>query len=365
MTLYFVIAPPCSKFASQMIYSTGFYPNAVATADVNGDDKPDIIVSNYNSENVGVLLNDGTGSFNDQVTYSTGSNSGPHSVTTADVNDDNKPDIIVANSGGNNVGVFLNDGTGTFNDQATYPTDSGSNPNSVAIADVNGDNKPDIIVANSGESNIGVLLNNGAGTFNDQVKYSTGFRSGSHYVTVADVNGDNKPDIIIAIFREANIAILFNNGTGTFNEPMTYSTESGSGPHSVTTADVNGDNELDILVANSELNNVGVFLNNGSGIFNDQVTYSTGPDSAPNAVTTADVNGDNKPDIIVANYKASNVGVLLNNGTGTFNDQETYFTGSDSGPDFVTTADVNGDSKPDIMVTNPSHTNVGVFLSYC
>ncbi|CAF4186725.1 unnamed protein product, partial [Rotaria magnacalcarata] len=74
--------------------------------DVNGDGKPDIIVANYNSNNVGVLLNIGNGTFAAQMTYSAGS--GPACVAAVDVNGDNKPDIIVANYGSNNIGVLLN-----------------------------------------------------------------------------------------------------------------------------------------------------------------------------------------------------------------------------------------------------------------
>jgi hypothetical protein len=150
----FVIA--CSTFLPQVTYLTGSSPQSVAVVDVNSDNKPDIVVANHasSSSNVGVLLNTGNGTFLTQVTYLTGSN--PYSVAVVDVNSDNKPDIIVANSGSNNVGVLLNTGSGTFLTQVTYPT--GSWPQSVAVVDVNSDNKPDIIVANSGSSDVGVLF---------------------------------------------------------------------------------------------------------------------------------------------------------------------------------------------------------------
>jgi hypothetical protein len=96
--------------------------------------------------------------FTTQTIYSTGPNSLPISTSVVDVNNDNKPAIIVANNAGNNVGVLFNSGDGTFLPQTTYSTGSGSNPRSVSVIDVNHDNKPDIIVANRGTNSIGVLL---------------------------------------------------------------------------------------------------------------------------------------------------------------------------------------------------------------
>ncbi len=235
----------------------------------------------------------------------------------------------------------------------------------MTTADVNGDNKPDIIFVDYNVGNVGVLLANGTDTFNDLVTYSTGSGSNPNWMKIADVNGDNKPDIIVANSGAGNVGVLLNNGTGTFNDQVTYSTGSGSGPNFVTTGDVNGDNKPDIIFPNSGASNVGVFLNNGTGTFNDPVTYSTGSGSGPGSVTAVDVNGDNKPDIIFADYNAGDIGILLNNGTGTFNDPVTYSTGSGSGPNFVTTGDVNGDNKPDIIVTNSGASNVGVLLAYC
>ncbi len=346
-----------------MTYSTGngSAPIAVAAAGVNGDSKPDIIVANQNTNKVGVLLNTGNGTFNTQVTYSTGGSSSPSYVAAADVNGDSHLDIIVSNYGSNNVGVLLNTGNGTFASQVTHSTGSSSAPSSVAIADVNGDSKLDIIVSNYNLNNVGVLLNTGSGTFANQLTYLTG--SSSYSVAATDVNGDSYPDIIVANLALDNVGVLLNTGTGTFATQTTYSTSSGSSPSSVAVADVNGDSHPDIIIANSGLSNVGVLLNTGTGTFITQVTYSTG--SSSYSVAAADVNGDSKPDIIVANAVLNNVGVLLNNGTGTFGTQVTYSTGSGSDPYFVAAADVNGDSKPDLIVANSDTNNAGVLLAKC
>ena len=343
----------------------------MTTADVNGDNKPDIIVANSGTNNVGVLLNLGNTLFASQTSYSTGEDSSPQSVATADFNGDNKPDIVVAligpviSLGQAAVGVLLNQGNGMFTTPSTHPIGEDSWPQSVATADVNGDNKPDIIVANAGTNNVGVLLNLGNATFTSQTTYSVCGGSWPQSVATADVNSDNKPDIVVANYNTNNVCVLLNLGNGMFTSQTTYSTGSYSQPYSVTTADVNGDNKTDIIVANSfvQANTVGVFLNRGNGTFTNQKTYGTGSHSSPYSVVTADVDGDNKLDIVVANHDTNNVGVLLNTGNGTFTNQTTYPTTSDMAPRSVITADINGDNKLDIIVPNSGWDNIGVYLN--
>jgi hypothetical protein len=333
---------------------------SIAVGDVNGDSQPDIVVANSGIVKVGVLRNGGNGTFLAQVTYTAGTT--PYAVAVADVNSDNKLDIVVVNSGSTTVGVFINTGTGTFLAQVTYSTGAASTPRSVAVADVNSDNKPDIVVANSGTVNVGVFLNAGTGTFLAQTNYSTGAGSGPRSVVVTDVNSDNKPDIIVANTGSSTVGVLLNAGTGTFLAQTTYTTGAGSSPYGVAVGDVNSDNKPDIVVANSAAATVGVLLNGGNGTFLAQVTYSTGGGSAPRSVAVADVNGDSNPDIIVGNLGSDTVGVLLNTGTGTFLAQTTYSTGASSSPLSVVVTDVNGDNEPDVVVANSGSLNVGVFL---
>src|ERR1019366_6930042 len=152
------------SFATQQTFAVGGYPYSVTTADLNGDGKPDLIVANLVDGMVSVLLNTTapgatTPSFATQQTFATGSS--PRSVTAADVNGDGKPDLIVANTAGT-VSVLLNTTapgatTPSFATQQTFAT--GSNPFSVTVADVNGDGLPDLIVANEAGNTVSVLLN--------------------------------------------------------------------------------------------------------------------------------------------------------------------------------------------------------------
>ncbi|UJR19515.1 hypothetical protein I4U23_022645 [Adineta vaga] len=135
----------------------------------------------------------------------------PFPIATGDLDGDGKLDVIVGNSANYTIGVFLNAGNGTFPTQVTYPVDP-TLTWSIEAIDVNGDGKLDLVTANSFANNVSVYINTGSGTFAPQVTYSTGNMSDPHCATVADVNGDLKPDIIIANFGLNNVGILLNAG---------------------------------------------------------------------------------------------------------------------------------------------------------
>jgi Bacterial Ig-like domain (group 3)/FG-GAP-like repeat/FG-GAP repeat len=317
-------------FQSAVTYDSGGGGSAiaVAVADVNGDGKPDLLVANEQTATVGVLLGNGDGTFQPVVTYGSGADL-PVSIAIADVNGDHKPDLVVANWGSETVGVLLGNGDGTFQTAVSYG--SGGCPFSVAVGDVNGDGKLDLVAANQCGSvgAVGVLLGNGDGTFQTAASYGSGGTFPTS-VAVADVNGDGKPDLLVAncdagqssscidLSVDGSVGVLLGNGDGTFQAAVAYDS-GGSGAWSVAVADVNGDGKPDLLVANqcgsscSTPGAVGVLLGKGHGIFAHPVILS--PDSN-NSVAVADVNGDGKPDLLVATNDASGmgaVGVLLNN----------------------------------------------------
>ena len=134
----------------------------------------DIAVANRGTNSVGVLLGYGDGNFSSQMIYSTGVRSSPLSVTAGDFNNDSRLDIAVANGGTNNVGVLLAYGDGTFASQMTYSTGSNSQPSCVAVGDFNNDSRLDIAVVNNGTSTVGILIGYGDGTFRDQMTFPLG-----------------------------------------------------------------------------------------------------------------------------------------------------------------------------------------------
>ena len=378
------------NFAPAVVYdSGGIVADMVAVADVNGDGKPDVVVSNlcgtsYCNSNytVGVLLGNGDGTFQTAVVYPSGGYQAT-SVSVADVNGDGKPDIVVANScmdsecsnTNGSVSVLLGNGNGTFQAAVTYGS-GGYNAASVSVADVNGDGKPDLLVANycadvnCDDGSVGVLLGNGDGSFQAAVTYPSGGYDASS-VSVADVNGDGKPDLLVVNLcansskncPAGGVDVLLGNGDGTFQMAVAYSS-GGWYATSVAVADVNADGKLDLLVSNefaiNDYNNgtVGVLLGNGDGTFQASVTYDSGGNAAV-SVAAADVNGDGKPDLAVANCgthdtnscATGTLGVLLGNGDGTFQTAVPYSSGGFYAHS-VAVVDVNGDGKPDLLAAN-------------
>jgi len=354
-------------------YSSGGPAHSVAVADVNGDGKLDVAVAN-DSDNpngsVAILLGNGDGTFQPAVNYNSGGQSAL-SVVIADLNGDAKQDVVVLNASGT-LGVLRGNGDGTFQPVVTHSS-GGTSPSSVAVADLNGDAKLDLVVTNETGGNdevVAVLLGNGDGTFKPAVAYSSGgFLPSS--VAVSDVNGDGKLDVLVTSFCNVNgscpgegvLGVLLGNGDGTFQAAVTYDT-GGIDAQWLAVADVNGDGKADVVVVNCGptgasscgLGNLAaVLLGNGDGTFLPAVTYDSGGDF-PASVVVADVNGDGKPDLLVANFAST--GVLLGNGNGTFQPPQTYGVQAAGGT--ITVADVNGDGRPDLLEADG---DVSLFLN--
>ena len=360
--------------------SAGAFGNAVAVADLNHDGKPDLVVANgYNggipgNGGVGVLFGKGDGTFQPAVTYDSG---GPgafaNSVVITDVTGDGKLDLVIVDScnngyckGGSWIAVLKGNGDGTFRNPAKHRSSGASWQ--VKVADVNGDGIPDLLVANAcsgtdnihtckGKGGLGVLLGLGKGKFQPAVSYPVN-ETGSYSVAVGDFNGDGKLDAVVTAFcstdgcvgRQGTVGMFLGNGNGTFQPVVNYFT--GGAASSVSVADLNGDGKLDVVVANGGSNSVSVLRGNGDGTLQPPTLYSLSGDATTIAV--ADVNEDGKPDLIVGNGDSSVIGgatIFPGNGDGTFQLPTTYSSlGYGAGPTAI--VDLNGDGRPDLVVTN-------------
>jgi hypothetical protein len=274
-----------------------------------------------------------------------------NSVAIGDLNGDGKADMVATYM--YNVLVYFNDGNGVFGTPVSYT--AGSDPIYVDIHDLNGDRKPDLAIANEGSKNVSVFFNNGMGGFGTATNYTVG--SNPYSLKVGDLNGDGTPDLSVVNHGTNNVSVLFNNGSGKFSSPTNYTT--GTSPQDIIMKDLNGDGKPDMAVSNEVSNNVSVFFNNGSGNFGAESNYNVG--TRPIMMGAADFNGDGKTDLTVANSGSNNLSVLFNNGNGAFGAAVNYAIGSL--PQVVTTGDVNGDGKPDLLATNFNNNNLSILLN--
>jgi hypothetical protein len=347
--------------------SFGAYdPLALAAAGINGDAKPSLFaLSAYGTS---LFLNQGKGTF--------GSGGGPvlgdlnpdTAIAVGDVNGDGTADIVLAEappidpfgSSPDSVLVLLGDGQGNFRSAATYPyaqdiLPTGSSISSLALADVNGDGKPDLIAVDS-SGDVFVAPNEGNGIFGTAQRYwvpeASNGSSVPVEVAVGDVNGDGKPDIVATDPPLNSVSVLPNAGNGTFGAAQTYAV--GGAPAALAVGDVSGDGKLDLVTANTN-GTVSVLVNQGTGAFGAAQSYAVG--GPVNSVALADFNHDGRLDIATAG--STETDVLLNTGGGAF---AAYRKVGPAGSSVVA-ADFNGDGYPDLALGDRSGTSIDVLLN--
>ncbi|CAF3678182.1 unnamed protein product [Adineta steineri] len=352
------------SFANTSYFSTengsNYYGRDVG--DFNHDNYLDLVLTNINSHTLNILFGYGNGSFTSMITYYTGDNSYPWGVAVNDLNGDNQQDIVCANYGTSNIGIFFGSENGSFSNQITYSLTSQSNPTCVSLGDFNNDNYFDIVVTNYNSNSIGIFLGYGNGSFANVVIYSTGDGSSPRCLSINDFNNDNRLDIVVTNFGSDSIVILFGVGDGSFLLGISYSTGIGSGPSELALGDFNKDNQLDIALSNQLANETGIFIRYSSEPFASLTTFSTGDQSQPQSVAIGDFNNDNYSDIVVANYGTSNIGIFIGYGNGFFNSMISYSTGINSSPYCVVTSHLNNDTNLDIVVSNSQTDNIMIFI---
>ncbi|CAF4931507.1 unnamed protein product [Rotaria socialis] len=342
----------------------GSRPMSIILADINNDNHVDMIVSNHRTSCIGILLGRGNFTFDSIATYSIGSLAAPQSVAVGDFDNDSQLDIVVANYGANTVTVFLGYVKGNFTSQISYSTGVQSWPSCVIVGDFNRDNQLDIVTSNYYKNNVGILLGYGNGSFSNVTTYYTGDGSSPQFIGAGDFNNDSILDIAVANSGNNGFVVLFGVGDGSFLCGNFYRTGKASAPWALAIGDFNGDNRLDVAVTNSALNSISIFLQNGKDIYAGVQSYSTGSRSQPFAVAVADLNSDGLLDIVVANYGTDNIGIFLGRGSRIFNTLTTYSTGTFSGPSDIDIADLNNDNRLDIVVSNYRTDNVAILFGY-
>jgi hypothetical protein len=313
--------------------TTGNNPSSIAVADLTNTGSLDLVVANFATGSVSVFMHGASpGTYQTAVDVATGGQ--PNQVLIADVNGDGKPDLILADtSASGGVIVLFQDpaNPGKFLAPVKLPVGANSAA-AVAIGDLNGDHAPDIVAAtsdaNGNNGAVYVFYQNAAtrGTFLAPVTFPAGAQPQA--VRIADVDGDTLPDIVVANLGpgadgtgSAGVSVLLQDGAhpGSFLAPVTYATQAEA--VDVAVADLNDDGKPDLVVANlgpAPTGSVSVLLQDPAraGVFLAATSYQGF--GQPLGVAIGDLNGDNHPDIAVADGTSATVMLQIATAPGTF-----------------------------------------------
>ena len=371
-----------SSMALAATLPTGNSPGKVVIADLDGDGRPDLVISDGSSGDISIYQNissNGVLAFASRVVLPmiTGN---PYTVVVADVDGDGKPDIIVLNSGSGLISIFRNISspgilaTNSFASEIDIPTVSGAQ--SLAVEDLNGDGKPEIVTANGGNNTISIFQNQstiGIISYASPVNFAAG--NFANDVAIADLDGDGNPDLAVLNRIDGTVSVLRNLGNGGTIATSSFASQvvfpaASQGRH-IVVGDMDGDGKLDIVTGNWTTESISVLRNltSGAGIstnsFAPAVNFATG--GWANNLTLGDLGGDGKLDVVVPSQAPNLFSIFHNISTpGSFTNSSLaarvdYASGAN--PDGPAVGDLNGDGKPDLVFANTYGPNISVFLN--
>ena len=234
-SLGILIASNNGTFGTEMIYPIGTdsSPQYVITCDINKDNHIDIVSVNSKSNSISVIMGYGNGSFAEQIIYPTGDKSYPSGVVAGDVNNDNRLDLVIANKGTDSIGILYGYDYTSFQTQQTYSSIDNLSPRAIIVNDFNNDNILDIAATFGDSDTWCILLGYGNGSFTNPKTYSLPNRFlSAGGIGVGDFNNDNQSDIVIANYGSDNIGVVLGYGNGSFTAITLYSTGSRFQPDS-------------------------------------------------------------------------------------------------------------------------------------
>jgi VCBS repeat protein/Big-like domain-containing protein len=292
----------------------------------------------------------------------------PQSIAVADFNGDSDPDMAVVNEFSHNISVLTGGAGGSFSGAGDYGV--GQRPLWVASGDFNGDSDPDLAVVNEGTDDLSVLLGGAGASFSGPTNFAV---AGAcippascpspkpQAVAVGKFDGDSDPDLAVVNEATNSVSVLLGGSGGSFGAPTSFGVN--STPRSIVVGKFDSDSDLDLAVANEGSNDVSVLLGGTGGSFTGPVNFLVG--SKPTSITMGEFNGDSDPDLAVANELDHNVSVLLGGAGGSFGGATNFSCPVSVAcdlPDTVVVGEFNGDSDPDLAVANQGSANVSLLF---
>ncbi|HUJ32708.1 MAG TPA: VCBS repeat-containing protein, partial [Candidatus Acidoferrum sp.] len=357
----FTVVPIPPDFDVKVI-PVGKGPAPIAIADVNHDGKPDIIAANTDDQTISVLLGDGKRNFAPAPGSPFACGKGPNDIAATDMNGDGNLDLVIANTGTPYLTILLGDGKGGFkpSPHSPFATESHPHVHGVAVADFTGDGKPDVATDSWGRDEILMMPGDGEGNL---ILPGTAFHTGKRpyqRLRSADFNKDGNPDIVTTDLGGNTVTILLGDGKGGFRGAPGSPFPAGVYPWGVAIDDLNKDGNLDLAVIpyDAEIHDpkqlgVSVLFGDGKGSF---ATMPGSPLSlvgcaGPDRVATGDINGDGFRDIVVSCAQNDKLFFFLGAKNGAY---QVSTRGVPTGWSGLAIADLDGDGKDDIVVSNNS-----------
>ncbi len=323
-------------------------PRSIYAADIDGDGYPDILSASLSDNKVAWYKNtDGNGTFGEQQVITTGA-IGANTAIAADLDGDNDLDVLSASSFDGKVTWYANtDGTGTFGEQQIISNQC-SYAMSVAVADIDNDGDLDAVSASLSDDKIAWYENtDGLATFGEQQIISTE-ADAALFVKTADINNDGWVDVVSASLLDGKIA-WYENNNGSFSQQKVI-TDSLNQPRAVYCADIDNDGDIDVFAASSADSTVSWYENtDAKGTFGTKRVIANDVVGAA-AVICSDLDLDGDLDVLSCSYNKNIVMWYENtDGLGSFGTRN-VISNIARGPNQLWVADLNGDDKQDVMV---------------
>ena len=356
--------PALFKAAPFSPIAVGTQPLDIALADLNDDGSLDMVTANVASKDVTVLLNNGRGGFSASPTSPVPTGLASHLVAVADFNGDEKPDLAVTAHASNGVAVLLGDGKGGFTAAPGSPfaalQSSSPHNHGLVLGDMNADGHCDIVTANSDNNSVSVLLGDSRGGFSPAVGSPFAVGRRAYMPAIGDVNGDGQLDVTVPNFGDATVSVLLGNGAGALCAAPGSPLPVHQRPYCTALGDLNADNALDLVVSQDNTLLV-VLLGDGAGGFGEALGSPVDAGQRGYRLRLVDVNADGRTDLITGTA-GSAVSVLLGNGHGGFETAPGSPFAVGTGPWGVEVGDINGDDKQDIVTSNQESNNISILL---
>jgi len=349
-------------FFPRVEYAVGEAPFAIITDDFDQDSHPDIVTCNLDIEgtHLSLLIGNGDGTFQEQIIIQEHCS---YALASGCMNNDDIPDLVISRyiDGINYVCILLGNGDGSFESDGCYAV--GRTPVSIAVDDLDRNETLDLAVANSTNyisldpvGSLSVLFGNGDGTFQEETNYE-GVDYPSQVIS-GDIDADEYPDLAASNHYSDDVSIYLNNGDGSFEEAVHYNT--GDDSYSLSFGYLNNDIYLDLVVANHYGYSISILLNDGDGSFHDAVNYFA---HVPNIVVVRDIDQDGFTDIAASNQGINVVSILLGSGDGTFLDISDHMYDSGSYPQKMTSGDFDGNDFPDLAIANVYSEKISILIN--